>query len=96
MKPSLVMETPASSQVSVCEILERFPLEFIPDIKQSDRDLVVSCVKVFKGLAQEALSTRFNFLDPREIGIITEFFSRYGAQIRSVHIFFNAVKLKTY
>lgn len=76
------METPTSLQISVCEILERFPLDFVPDIKQSDRDLVVSSVKAYKNLQSDNLADSFNFLEPREISIISEFFIRYGSQIR--------------
>jgi hypothetical protein len=76
------METSTSLQISVCEILERFPLDFIPDIKQSDKDLIVSSVKAYKNLESDTLTGSFNFLEPREIRIISEFFSRYGPQIR--------------
>jgi hypothetical protein len=62
--------------------LDRFPLDFIPDIRQSDRDLVINSVKAYKNLEKDSLPGSFNFLEPREIGIISEFFSRYGPQIR--------------
>lgn len=78
------METSTSQQITVCGILERFPLDFIPDIKQSDRELVLNCVKAYKNLEKDTLPGSFNFLDPREISIISEYFARYGPQIRFV------------
>lgn len=80
----LVMETSTGLQISTCEILERFPLDFIPDIKQSDKDLIINSVKAYKNLESDTLTGSFNFLESREIGIISEFFSRYGAEIRYI------------
>lgn len=76
------METSSGLQLSVCKILDTFPLDFIPEIKQTDRDLIISCVKAYKNLEKEALPASFNFLNCREISIISEFFARYGPQIR--------------
>ena len=79
------MEISSGKLVPVCTILEKFPLDFAVEISQLDRDLIVNCIRVYKHLstADEA----FNFIEPREIFLIAEFFARYGEQIRQVQLF---------
>jgi len=76
------MEISTSQQIPVCSILEKFPLDFAAEISQSDRDLIISCIRVHKHLSPAEEAFNFNFLEPREIFLITEFFARYGEQIR--------------
>ena len=81
------MDASTIQTLSTCQILEIFPLDFAPDSSQEDKDLIVNCVKVYKDL--NISGQPFNFLELREIFLISEFFTRYGQQIRLAILNFN-------
>jgi hypothetical protein len=66
-----------------CSNLESlFPLDFITDLKEADKTLVFESIKNFKNPSHKP--SNIQFLEGRDIHILTEFYTRYGETIRFV------------
>jgi hypothetical protein len=72
-------------QNTCSDIEEKFPLNFIPDYKESDKILILESIKSFKNPLYK--SSDVQFYEGRDIRILAEFFSRYGDIIRQTDSF---------
>lgn len=61
-------------------IFDKYPIDFISNLTENDRAILIETVKHFKNPNYK--SSTVNLFEGREIGFITEFFSRYGESIR--------------
>lgn len=58
----------------------KYPLDFVVDLKDSDKKLIFESIKSFKNPQYNQNSVRF--LDGHDVSVLTEFFSRYGESVR--------------
>ena len=68
------------SKISCTEIESKFALDFIPDLGDSDKKLIFESIKCFKDPKYKPQN--FQFVDGRDLRILSEFYSRYGEGIR--------------
>jgi len=70
----------SGSFVSCCDFWKKFPLDFLPFSEETDISVISSAIKIFKN--PDCRSDDIKFLQNRDIHIISEFFSRYGEELR--------------
>jgi len=68
------------SILTCSNIFDRYSLDFLKDITENDKLLILDAIQSFKNSNYK--KTAVNFFEGREINILTEFFSRYGEIIR--------------
>lgn len=68
------------NNVTCDNFFDRYPLDFIEAVQDSDKSQIFQSVRHFKNPNYKTNTVRF--LDGRDLNIITEFFSRYGELIR--------------
>ena len=68
-----------------CEKIEdQFCICFIPDINQEEIKILKQAIEIFrKGPNTDNIIDKFTVFRPRDFFILTEFFSRYGPNIRN-------------
>jgi len=78
--------TTGTRRVSFCQILETYPLTNINEHSESDVEILTKCVKIFKNL-DTAQDNTFNFLESKDLHLITQFFAVYGDDIRETEFY---------
>ena len=68
-------------QVTFCQIFTKFPLENFGDWTEADFATIRKSIQIFKQPEVQD-SFNFNFLEARDIRLITQFFAVYGDDIR--------------
>jgi hypothetical protein len=82
-----------SSILSCSNIFQKYSLEFVTDLKDNDKLIILDAIKSFKDINYK--KTSVSLFEGREINILSEFFSRYGELIRYIYIlYFNHILLQ--
>jgi len=75
-----------SSILSCSNIFQKYSLEFVTDLKDNDKLIILDAIKSFKDINYK--KTSVSLFEGREINILSEFFSRYGELIRYIYILY--------
>jgi len=75
-----------SSILSCSNIFQKYSLEFVTDLKDTDKLIILDSIKSFKDINYK--KTSVSLFEGREINILSEFFSRYGELIRYIYILY--------
>jgi hypothetical protein len=75
-----------SSILSCSNIFQKYSLEFVTDLKDNDKLIILDSIKSFKDINYK--KTSVSLFEGREINILSEFFSRYGELIRYIYILY--------
>lgn len=73
-------------KVPFCQLFDRFrlPEEHFGLIQKPDRTTLEESVKIFKDPSYKSQDQNINFLDSRDILLISKFFSFYGQEIANI------------
>lgn len=78
-------------RIAFCQVFETFPLKNFGSYSETDIQTVTKCIKIFKDPDSLKDST-FNFLEIKDLHLITHFFAVYGDDIRKTE-FYDCEKL---
>lgn len=76
-------------KVSFCQLFVRFPLpeEDFGLLQKPDRSTIEESIKIFKDPSYKSQDQNINFLDSRDILLISKFFTFYGQEIANTDFF---------
>ena len=80
-----------SSILSCSNIFQKYSLEFVTDLKDNDKLIILDAIKSFKDITYK--KTSVSLFEGREINILSEFFSRYGELIRYIFYIFDHLEV---
>lgn len=78
------MTTP-TREVGFCQLLDNFPVHHFAGLKDQDLEVISESIKIFKDPSYK--SSNFNFLEGRDIYLISHFFATYGEQIAQTNFY---------
>ena len=80
-----------SRRIAFCQVFENYPLKNFDTFSETDIQTITRCIKIFKD-PDSLKDNTFNFLEIKDLHLITHFFAVYGDDIRKTE-FYDCEKL---